>query len=234
MTLLSQPKPRTHVQTSPHLIDQGNGLAKQISRRFSCPWILLGKTCLRLIVLAAISALLWAGYLRVTGNIHTIEEGRAYRSAQLSPSSLLKLIADKKIQTVINLRGYNGGKRWYDSEVETTQHAGVKHVDLALSANQPLSNQQISRLLDLLKKSPEPILIHCEGGADRAGLAAAIYEFIVAERSPSVAGFQLSFRFGHFPWLGSRTVAMDQTWDRILANSSSINENYQWKRWIGK
>lgn len=225
-SLNDQIKPHTKPQLSPWHLGQVSVTTKQVTFR---PWIAVGKICLRLIVFGAVCALLWAGYLRMTGNVHTIEEGQAYRSGQLSANTLLKLIGDKKIRTVINLRGYNGGKSWYDAEIEAAHKARITHVDLALSANRKLSDQQLSRLSDILIKSPKPILIHCEGGADRAGLAAAMYELIVAGRSALVAGTQLSFRFGHFPWLGSRTVAMDQTWDHFLANSIK-NQNHQEKR----
>jgi hypothetical protein len=69
------------------------------------------------------------------------------------------------------------------------------------------------------------VLIHCEAGADRSGLAAALYKLIVAKSPhklivakspPEEASAQLSFRYGHFPWLRNSTAAMARTFERVL------------------
>ncbi|MBK8025175.1 MAG: tyrosine-protein phosphatase [Chloroflexi bacterium] len=57
---------------------------------------------------------------------------------------------------------------------------------------------------------PKPTLIHCKAGADRTGLAAAL--FLMSQgTSFDQAAQQLSLKYFHFPWLGSPSVAMDQT-----------------------
>lgn len=163
----------------------------------------------------------WAGYLRVTGNIHEVEPGRVYRSGQLWPTQLATLLHDKGIRTVINLRGENPGRAWYDDEIRVTEAAGVRHVSLPMSANVEPSEELLARLIATLGSAPQPLLIHCEAGADRSGLASALFKLINKEQSPAEADQQLSFRYGHFPWLTSRTGAMDRTFWRVANGRQS-------------
>lgn len=165
--------------------------------------------------LLAALALGWAGYLRLSGNFHAVEDGIVYRSGQLSGAQFANRIHDNGIRTVINLRGNNTGRSWYDDEMRASAAAGAEHIDFPISAGKELTDDQVSALAALLTGSPRPILIHCEAGADRTGLASALFELLVAKRPAETASAQLSFRYGHFPWLGSSTVAMDRTFQRV-------------------
>ena len=161
----------------------------------------------------------WAAFLQLTGNVHTVETHVLYRSAQLDGDDLEGLIQNEGIATVLNLRGADPGQRWYVQELQATTAAGAQHLDLAMSANQQPNRKTLKRLMEILRTAPKPLLVHCNGGADRSGLAAAIYELLDANKSPAEAAQQLSFRYGHFPWLTSRTGAMDRTFF-ALANQS--------------
>jgi protein tyrosine phosphatase (PTP) superfamily phosphohydrolase (DUF442 family) len=159
----------------------------------------------------------WAGYLRLTGNIHEVERGMVYRSGQLGANQLATLIRAHHIRTVVSLRGENPGQSWYDAEVATTAAAGVKLVSLPMSADNEPGEALLASLLQVLATAERPLLIHCEAGADRTGLAAALYELVNMRQPPERADAQLSFRYGHFPWLTSRTGAMDRTFWRVAS-----------------
>lgn len=165
------------------------------------------------IVIAVIAG--WAGYLRLTGNFHAVEEGVLYRSGQLSSGQFERNIRAHGIKTIINLRGENANEDWYKNEMMAVSATLVQHIDFPLSANREVPKDRLSKLTELLRDSPKPILVHCEGGADRSGLASALFELAVAKRPISAASEQLSFRYGHFPWLGNTTVAMDRSFERF-------------------
>ncbi|WP_244499788.1 dual specificity protein phosphatase family protein [Tardiphaga robiniae] len=158
----------------------------------------------------------WAGYLRLSGNFHPIEEGVIYRSGQLSGLQFADRIEDNGIRSIINLRGDNTGQPWYDAEMKASRAAGVRHVDFPLSAGRELTDDQVRQLTAMLQDLPRPILVHCEAGADRSGVVSALYKLLVAKRPAEEAAGQLSFRYGHFPWLASRTAAMDRTFARVM------------------
>jgi hypothetical protein len=55
-----------------------------------------------------------------------------------------------------------------------------------------------------------------KNGADRSGLAAAIYDYAIAFRPADETTGQLSIRYGHFPFLWSGSWAMDRSFKRFL------------------
>jgi protein tyrosine phosphatase (PTP) superfamily phosphohydrolase (DUF442 family) len=158
----------------------------------------------------------WAGYLRLTGNIHEISAGKVYRSGQLSSTQLTALLRDKGIRTVINLRGENPDRSWYNDEVHATVAAGARHISLPMKATRDPDEALLATLIKTLGAAEQPILIHCEAGADRSGLASALYKLTVEHTTPQEADGQLSFWYGHFPWLTSRTGAMDRAFWRTV------------------
>lgn len=170
---------------------------------------------LLVVLVGAVGAGAWAGYLQLTGNIHEVEAGAIYRSNQLSPEDMAALIEAKGIKTVLNLRGNNGDQPWHRAEAAAVSGAGASLIDLTMSANNDPSDALLGELVATLRTAPQPILIHCHGGADRSGLAAALYELLIAKKPADEAAGQLSFRYGHFPWLGSDTVAMDRAFWRV-------------------
>ena len=146
-------------------------------------------------------------YLEEQGNFHPITPGEAYRSAQLDRDELEYYTRKFKIHSIINLRGQNVGESWYRQEIETSRNLGVRHFDLGLSAEKAPTPTELTELLRLFSIAPRPVLIHCQGGADRSGLAAALWKMVIDESSKSVAREQLSIRFGHMPF--GPTQALD-------------------------
>lgn len=166
---------------------------------------MIGKFLLRFrwaVVVLLIIMTLPAGYLiymEEQGNFHPITPGEAYRSAQLDRDELEYYLSEYKIRSVINLRGENDGERWYLQEKATCRDFNVKHYDLGLKATREPSRKQLETLLRLFQEAPRPVLIHCQAGADRSGIAAAIWKVVIDGIPKGVAKEQLSIIFGHFP-----------------------------------
>jgi len=167
-----------------------------------------------LVAVLALGAYL--GSLQLTGNIHTVQAGEVYRSAQLDSSQFSRVIRTDGIKSILNLRGPHPQSGWYETEVAVAGRLDVAHYDYGISAERPVTPEQIADLLKILRTAPKPILVHCQGGADRSGLVSALYELVIEGVSPAQAAAQLSLRYGHFPYLGSKTNAMDHTfWDYV-------------------
>jgi len=177
----------------------------------------------RAVGLLALGILLSLGgayaYVHGGGNFHEVEKGKVYRSSWLCPERLEQTVDRLGVKTVLNLCGDQPGATWYEGEVEVTRRRGVKFVSMGLSANMPLDPEQVAKLVDVLRDAPKPLLIHCRAGSDRTGLASAIY---VATRGGSYhdAQDQLSLYYGHFPFLGSKSVAMDITLERFYESAA--------------
>jgi len=76
----------------------------------------------------------------------------------------------------------------------------------------------VRNLINILRNAPRPLLMHCQAGADRSGLAAAIWKVVVDNQSKKEADEQLSILYGHLP-IGSSS-AMDncfQKWNPDVA-----------------
>jgi protein tyrosine phosphatase (PTP) superfamily phosphohydrolase (DUF442 family) len=168
-------------------------------------------------VLIAIPILAYAGWIQIFGNVDTVVPNKVYRSATLSESTLRSFVAAHGIRTVVNLRGESPGQGWYEGERRLTADMGVQQVDLPMSAIRVPSPELMAKLIDTLKTAPTPMLIHCSSGSDRTGLASGLYLMVVDGVTPQVAKGQLSFYWGHFPWLGSPTIAMDRAFDQYVA-----------------
>lgn len=156
------------------------------------------------------------GYLQMTGNFHPVVEGQFYRSAQPGAAALKQYIDTYGIRSVINLRGGKPGKAWYDDEVATAAAAGVSHYDFVMSASRLLPQDEAERLISLMETAEKPLLIHCEAGADRTGLAAALYLASVAKQGEEAAEAQISLKYGHFsiPFL-STSFEMDESFELL-------------------
>jgi protein tyrosine/serine phosphatase len=155
------------------------------------------------------------GVMRLTGNFHTTIPGELYRSAQPTPSQLASYKNTYGIKTMINLRGENSGKVWYDNEVAASSRLGIKHLDFRMSSRQVLSQDEATALLSVLKQAEKPILIHCEGGADRSGLAAALYVAALAHGGEEAAEAQISIKYGHISLSANPAFAMDRTFEAL-------------------
>lgn len=167
---------------------------------------------LRGLAVAVAAACMYGAYcvaLIQSGNVHEVAGGQVYRSAQLDAADLRALVAGHGIRAVLNLRGANPGQDWYEAELAASRALGVAHYDLGISARHPPTPAQLAEIVELLRSAPKPLLIHCKAGADRSGLAAALYRFAVADEPAAEAAGELSLRYAHFPYLFNHTGAMD-------------------------
>lgn len=157
----------------------------------------------------------WLGYLQVSGNFHSVVAGELYRSAQPGATDLRLAVGSYGIRSVINLRGANSGAGWYREEIAASAALGVQHFDFPMSADRALTLRQAAKLIALMRQAPKPLLIHCQGGADRSGLAAALYLAAIEGRSEAESEAQISLRYGHLSTPLAAAWPMDRTFETL-------------------
>ena len=170
----------------------------------------LGATCF----LAVLSPGAFLGMLQLTGNFHEVIPGELYRSAQLAPAQIAAYQKQYGIKTIVNLRGEGRGKGWYEAEVEEARRGGIEHINFRMSPRRELATERARELLAIMDAAPKPLLIHCKAGADRSGLAAALYLAALKKAGEKATG-QLSFFFGHIPLWFIPEYAMDRSLEAL-------------------
>jgi protein tyrosine phosphatase (PTP) superfamily phosphohydrolase (DUF442 family) len=174
------------------------------------------------LAMGAVSLAAYCAVIVYEGNFHTVAAGVLYRSAQLDDAELKTVVHRYGIKSILNLRGANAGSPWYDREVAESRALGLVHYDYGLSARRFVTRHQIADILAILRGAPKPLLIHCMSGADRSGLVAALYRYALAGASAEDADRQLSIVYGHFPYLTSRTGAMDASFWAFVHGAARV------------
>lgn len=161
--------------------------------------------------------IIWVCNFLILGNFHKVDNNM-YRSAQLFHFNMPYYVKKHEIKSILNLRGPSE-KSWYKDEISFSKKNNIKHYDYHIGDREVQSLNTMKELIEIIKSSPKPILIHCKAGADRTSLVAALYLHSIKNDKNSKK--QISIKYGHFPWLGSRTIAMDQSFN----NYKTINQN---------
>lgn len=150
---------------------------------------------------------------QATGNFHEVIAGELYRSAQPSADDVHAYAKDHGIRTILNLRNEKRTD-WYRDEAQAASESGVTLIDFPMSSSRELPIEEAQKLAKIMADAPKPLLIHCEHGANRTGLASAIYVGAVKKLSESAAEFQLSPYYGNFAIKGLGRYAMYSSWDK--------------------
>jgi len=157
----------------------------------------------------------WIGYLRYSGNFHKVADG-VYRSGQLYEFDMPGFYKKYKFKTILNLRGAKPGKEWYEYEKKFAKEHNITLIDFKISDKKIQSLKTMQKMTEIMNNAKKPLLIHCRAGADRTGLASALYLY---SRGDANASRMLSMKYGHFPYLGSKTKAMDESFKKFISQS---------------
>jgi len=128
-------------------------------------------------------------------NFAAVKPGALYRSNHPVPANLARFTRTAGLRTLINLRGQcrNGSDAL---SRDAARRLGLDFHDMALDSRGAPQRDRILRLAEIYRTMPRPALIHCKSGADRAGIAAALF-ILIEGGTVAEARTQLSWRFGH-------------------------------------
>lgn len=140
-------------------------------------------------------------------NFGQVADG-VYRSNQ-PDHARLEYYKSIGIKAILNLRGI-GPHAPYLFEVESCAALGLELASTKLKARAPASKDQFLKLFEIFDTIPHPFLMHCKSGADRAGLASALY--LLDQGAPiAQAKEQLSLRYLHLKF--TKTGVQDHMLD---------------------
>ncbi len=146
-----------------------------------------------------------------------------YRSNH-PPHNRLEAYRERGIKAVLNLRG-QGQRAPYLFEEESCAALGLTLISVDLQARKAAPVKSLLALFDAFDTIPRPFVMHCKSGADRAGLASALY---VLDQGGSVdrARAELSFRYLHlrFTKTGIQDHMLDLYETRLTRGPISIRD----------
>lgn len=145
-------------------------------------------------------------------NVREVVPGKLYRSAQLSIPMLDRVVGEHHIASVLSLRKVDPPAPELAREQERLDELGIAHDNVALSPQKLPRPEALAQLLGRFDVGPYPMLVHCEEGADRTGLATVIWLVTYGGRTLAEArASDLSWRNGHFAF--GQAHAMDDFLD---------------------
>lgn len=106
-----------------------------------------------------------------------VVRGGLYRSRQPTGRQWA-LLERNGIRTVINLRPRGEDPEAFDEERTRCEAAGVRLVELPVTAEAP-DDEKILSFLRETRRGPAPVLVHCEHGRNRTGVMVAAYRIVV-------------------------------------------------------
>ncbi len=147
-------------------------------------------------------------------NSHEVAPG-VWRSFQPSPAHLTRW-AKRGVRTIVNLRGDRPSAALFLEE-EACARLGLKLVNFRVFSREAPSAEMLKGLKTLFDTIEYPALFHCKSGADRVGLASAMYLFMKGGTPLDAALKQLSLRYGHIR--AGKTGVIDAAFDAYLAHA---------------
>ncbi|VTT97467.1 protein tyrosine serine phosphatase : Uncharacterized protein OS=Thermodesulfovibrio yellowstonii (strain ATCC 51303 / DSM 11347 / YP87) GN=THEYE_A0750 PE=4 SV=1: Y_phosphatase3 [Gemmataceae bacterium] len=181
----------------------------------------------------ALAATAEAARVLFGSNEHTVIPGKVYRSAQLKQQKLERVIAEKHIRTVMNLRGCCPHMDWYQADARATHARQICQEDLTFSAKRYPPAPEIVRLVEVFDRAEYPVLIHCARGSDRTGLACGMAVLLLTDGGIDAARRQLHPRYGHVAAVG-RTGVLDEFFDAYEAKLAATGEAHtpdRFRKW---
>ena len=126
-----------------------------------------------------------------TENWGTLENNLIFRSKKLNSSQLQERVTQHKIKSILCLAECT------DLEKKISRELGLRYFDLSMNIPE-IELDDLHHVVKVLKKAPKPLLIHCRQGADRTGMAAALYFYSIKNQSMDVSIKKgLRLRYGH-------------------------------------
>ena len=109
-----------------------------------------------------------------------VAEGKVYRSGELTPSALARVVKENKIKTIVDLGAFKDDPAGEERERQTADAIGVVRYQFLLEGDATgNANYYLQALRIMNDPAQQPVLVHCGAGTHRTGCAVAMYRTIV-------------------------------------------------------
>jgi len=153
-----------------------------------------------------------------------------YRSSHPMPYQL-RAAARAGVRSVLSLRGDETHIGSNVLEIEACRELGLKLVHYPIGSRDAPERHQLLRIKELFAELPRPLLLHCKSGADRAGLASAIYLMVEKGQPVDVAERELCF-WPHGHVRQAKTGILDHFLETYRAHHAAYGTPFM--EWVEK
>jgi protein tyrosine/serine phosphatase len=116
-----------------------------------------------------------------------VQEGKIYRSGQLSRHLVKRVLQDNHIQTVVDLTFDNPEDANHTAELAAIVELGIERklcpLDSDGTGDAHIYAQAVSAVAAAAREG-KPVLVHCVAGAQRTGGVVALYRLLIEGKSP--------------------------------------------------
>lgn len=180
-------------------------------------------------LLAATFAVGWL--VLASNNLHEVVAGSVLRSAQPSAADLARLVRERGLHTVINLRA-DGQHDWLQREEAACAGLGIDLYSIGFSTTEWPRQYRVRELVRLLDVAKRPLLLHCRRGTDRAGWASALVRMLDGD-PPEQALSELDLWHGHI--CDRATCPLHRffaSYEVYLEHSGQVHSGAAFRRWV--
>lgn len=120
-----------------------------------------------------------------------VEQGKIYRSGQLSSAVIKRTLKKHNIAFIVRLNGDTKGDKHSIAEGRVAQELGIEVLPFMLGGNGTGDIRIYAKAIEAVvdaREEGKPVLVHCAAGAQRTGGWTAFYRLLIERRS---AGFVL-------------------------------------------
>ncbi|MGA2171671.1 MAG: tyrosine-protein phosphatase [Sedimentisphaerales bacterium] len=118
-----------------------------------------------------------------------VEEGRIYRSGQLSATLVKKVLAEHNIRVIVDLTSVDLQNPDQQAEGKAAAELNIKLMRFPLEGNGTGDLNEYTNAIAAIAdaaKNNLPVLVHCAAGAQRTGGVIAIYRLLVQKTDPNI------------------------------------------------
>ena len=161
-----------------------------------------------------------------------VQEGVLYRSAQPDEAGWQRLRDRYGIRTVIDLRDDTPNEPWAVLERTFCAESGIRYINVPIGPNR-LTDQELKTIIQTTTDpNCQPVLIHCELGKSRTGIAVAAYRVVVQGWSYETAlaesqKFKKEMEPGYSAYL--RELARGEGWRPAVVSSVGADAQKEYR-----
>lgn len=163
-------------------------------------------------------------------NFGVVDEGKVYRSGELTPAAFKLLRERHGIKTIIDLGTHEPGTADENREKRTAQLLGItRHVFNLEGDSTGNPNEYVEALRLMTDPANQPVLVHCGAGSERTGMAVVLYRHIT-QGTPIDEAYQECKDFSHNPKRNPRLPQMLHEWGDKITEAYKSGAAIAWPK----